>query len=77
MNRAEWWDSFNEDLYMNYLIQKDEQMNKYKIIYKEYLGGDTSAPCIKSVKYVNAESREDAIRVLDRWRGLIISIQKL
>ena len=75
--KLEFWDSFNEELYCNYLIQKDEYMNTYKILYKYYKGSDTSAEMCHAIKYVKADDRQEAIKAFGLWEKLIISIEKV
>ena len=75
--KLEFWDNFNEELYCNYLIQKDEYMNTYKILYKYYKGSDTSAEMCHAIKYVKADDRQEAIKAFGLWEKLIISIEKV
>ena len=75
--RIDWWDKFNEELYCNYLIAKDEKMNTYKILYKYYKGANTDAECCQAVKYVKADDRQEAIKLCGLWQKLIISIEKV
>ena len=62
--RIDWWSNFNEELYCNYLIAKDEKMNTYKILYKYYKGANTDAECCQAVKYVKAEDRTGSYQAL-------------
>jgi hypothetical protein len=75
--RLDWWDKFNQELYCNYLIAKDERMNTYKILYKYYKGANTDAECCKAVKYVKADDKQEAIKLCGLWQKLIISIEKV
>ena len=75
--RIDWWSNFNEELYCNYLIAKDEKMNTYKILYKYYKGNNTDAPVVQPVKYVQAYDKTEARKLFDLWKGLIISIDKV
>ena len=75
--RVEWWDNFNDELYCNYLIQKDEQMNTYRILYRTYKGSNTDAPVVQAVKYVQAADTTEAKKVFGLWEKLIIEIEKV
>ena len=75
--RLEWWDNFNDELYCNYLIQKDELMNTYRILYKTYKGNNTDAPVVQAIKYVQAYDKTEARKLFNLWQGLIISIEKV
>ena len=75
--RIDWWCNFNEELYCNYLIAKDERMNTYKILYKYYKGANTYAECCQGVKYIKADDRQEAIKLCGLWHKLIISIEKI
>ena len=75
--RIDWWSNFNEELYCNYLIAKDEQMNTYRILYKTYKGNNTDAPVVQAVKDVQAYDKAEARKLFDLWQGLIISIEKI
>ena len=75
--RVDWWCNFNEELYCNYLIAKDEQMNTYKILYKYYKGANTDAESCQAVKYVKADDKQEAIKLFGLWEKLIISIEKV
>jgi len=75
--RVDWWDNFNDELYCNYLIQKDELMNTYRILYKTYKGNNTDAPVVQAVKYVKAYDKTEARKLFNLWQGLIISIDKV
>jgi len=75
--RIAWWDNFNDELYCNYLIQKDELMNTYRILYKTYKGNNTDAPVVQAVKYVQAYDKTEARKLFDLWKGLIISVDKV
>ena len=55
--KVDWWDNFNEELYCNYLIQKDEQMFTYKITYKYYKGNNEEAEMCVAIKYVQADDK--------------------
>ena len=75
--KLDWWDKFNEELYCNYLIAKEERMNTYKIIYKYYKGANTDAECCQAVTYVTADDKPEAIKLCGLWQKLIISIEKV
>ena len=75
--RVDWWDNFNDELYCNYLIRKDEYMNTYKITYRYYKGVNTDAEMCQAIKYIQAEDRQEAIKLFDMWEKLIIKIEKL
>ena len=75
--KINFWDNFNEELYMNYLIQKDELKDTYKILYKTYKGNNTDAPVVQAVKYVQAYDKTEARKLFNLWQGLIISIDKV
>ena len=77
MKKTDWWDFFDEDLYCDYLIKKDEQMYTYKITYKYYKGStDQSEMCI-AIKYVQANDRGEAIKLFGLWEKLILKIEKV
>ena len=59
------------------ILQKDEQMNTYRILYRTYKGNNTDAPVVQAVKYVQAYDKTEARKLFDLWKGLIISIQKV
>jgi len=42
--KLEFWDNFNDSLYFDYLLKREEMLNTYRITYKTYKGSDTSAP---------------------------------
>jgi|TARA_R110000868_G_C10634692_1_gene743550 hypothetical protein len=75
--KVDWWDNFNEELYCNYLIQKDEQMFTYKITYKYYKGNNEQAEMCIAIKYVQADDRQEAIKVFGMWEKLILKIEKV
>ena len=75
--RVDWWCNFNEELYCNYLIAKDEKMNTYRILYRTYKGNNTDAPIVQAVKYVKADDKQEAIKLFGLWEKLIISIEKV
>ena len=75
--RVDYWDNFNDELYCNYLIAKDEQMNTYRILYRTYKGSNTDAPIVQAVKYIKADDKQEAIKLFGLWEKLIISIEKV
>ncbi len=75
--KIDWWCNFNEELYCNYLIAKDERMNTYRILYRTYKGNNTYAPIVQAVKYVKADDKQEAIKLFGLWEKLIISIEKV
>ena len=77
-SKIEWWDNFNHELFSNYLIIKDEKMNTYKITYKYYRGNNDVdfEPCF-AIKYIKAQTRQEAIKLFGMWPKLIINIEQL
>ena len=59
------------------ILQKDEQMNTYRILYRTYKGNNTDAPVVQAVKYVQAYDKTEARKLFDLWKGLTISIDKV
>jgi len=52
-------------------------MNTYKITYRYYKGVNTDAEMCQAIKYIQAEDRQEAIKLFDMWEKLIIKIEKL
>lgn len=77
MKKTDWWDNFNEDLYCDYLIQKDELMYTYKITYKYYKGSTEGDEMCIAIKYVQANDRGEAIKLFGLWEKLILKIEKV
>lgn len=75
--KLEFWDNFNDSLYFDYLLKREEMLNTYRVTYKTYKGSNTSAPVSYAIKYIKAYSRQDAINAFNLWKGLIISIEKV
>lgn len=71
----EFWDNFNDSLYFDYLLKREEMLNTYRITYKQYAGSDTSAPVSYAIKYIKAYNKHDAISAFNLWKGLIIKIE--
>ena len=73
--KLEFWDNFNDSLYFDYLLKREEMLNTYRVTYKTYKGSDTSAPVSYAIKYIKAYSRQDAINAFNLWKGLIIKVE--
>tara|TARA_R100001015_G_C4607326_1_gene162433 strand:+ start:728 stop:973 length:246 start_codon:yes stop_codon:yes gene_type:complete len=73
--KLEFWDNFNDSLYFDYLLKREEMLNTYRITYKQYAGSDTSAPVSYAIKYLKAYNKHDAISAFNLWKGLIIKVE--
>ena len=74
--KLEFWDNFNDSLYFDYLLKREEMLNTYRITYKTYKGSDTSAPVSYAIKYVKGYNKQDAKAAFNLWKELIIKIEK-
>ncbi len=75
--KLEFWDNFNDSLYFDYLLKREEMLNTYRITYKQYAGSDTSAPVSYAIKYIKAQDKHDAKKAFGLWEGLIIKIEMI
>ena len=73
--KKEWWDRFDNSLYFDYLLNREEMLNTYRITYKQYAGSDTSAPVSYAMKHIKAYNKQDALSAFNLWKGLIIKIE--
>ena len=73
--KLEFWDNFNDGLYFDYLLKREEMLNTYRITYKQYAGSDTSAPVSYAMKHIKAYNKQDALSAFNLWKGLIIKIE--
>ena len=75
--KKEWWDKFDNSLYFDYLLNREEMLNTYRVTYKTYKGSDTSAPVSYAIKYIKAQDKHDAKKAFGLWEGLIIKIERI
>jgi len=73
--KLEFWDNFNDSLYFDYLLKREEMLNTYRITYKQYAGSDTSAPVSYAMKHIKAYNKQDALSAFNLWKGLIIKVE--
>ena len=52
-------------------------MYTYKITYKYYKGNNEQAEMCIAIKYVQADDRQEAIKVFGMWEKLILKIEKV
>ncbi|MEJ6791459.1 MAG: hypothetical protein QNK89_01620 [Lacinutrix sp.] len=75
--KKEWWDKFDNSLYFDYLLNREEMLNTYRVTYKTYKGSDTTAPVSYEIKYIKAQDKHDAKKAFGLWEGLIIKIEMI
>ena len=75
--KKEWWDRFDNSLYFDYLLNREEMLKNYRVTYKQYKGSDTSAPVSYAIKYIKAQDKHDARKAFTLWEGLIIKIEEI
>ena len=73
--KLEFRDNFNNSLYFDYLLKREEMLNTYRITYKQYAGSDTNAPLSYAIKYLKAYNKHDALNAFKLWKGLIIKLE--
>mgnify|MGYP001366654031 FL=1 len=73
----EQWDNFNLYLYSQRVKKENNNMNVFRIKYRYFKNSQEMDNPIQAIDYVVALDRAEAIKVWDKWEGLIVKIEKI
>tara|TARA_R100000734_G_scaffold18322_1_gene15141 strand:+ start:1377 stop:1625 length:249 start_codon:yes stop_codon:yes gene_type:complete len=73
----EQWDNFNLYLYSQRVKKENNGMNVFRIKYRYFKNSQEMDNPIQAIDYVVALDRAEAIKVWDKWEGLIVKIEKI